>query len=69
MLAKAARTSPRSRARLTISEIAYQCGYKNPYHFSRQIRQFFKHSPSELRKSRGYVDASGVAEGAPDIYF
>lgn len=54
---------------LTISEIAYQCGYKNPYHFSRQIRQLFKHSPSELRKSRGYVDASGVAEGAPDIYF
>ncbi len=54
---------------LTISEIAYQCGYKNPYHFSRQIKQVFKRSPSELRKSRGYIDASGVAEGAPDIYF
>ena len=54
---------------LTISEIAYQCGYKNPYHFSRQIRQFFHRSPSELRKSRGYIDASGVVEGAPDIYY
>lgn len=54
---------------LTVAEIAYQCGYKNPYHFSRKIRQYFKRPPSELRKRRGYIDASGIAEGAPDIHY
>lgn len=35
---------------LKISEIAYQCGFKNPYHFSRYVRQHFGVSPSKLRK-------------------
>ena len=35
---------------LKISEIAYQCGFKNPYHFSRYVRQHYGISPSKLRK-------------------
>lgn len=38
---------------LAVSEIAYRTGYKNPYHFSRQVKQQFDCSPLELRKRRG----------------
>ncbi|GAA2864652.1 AraC family L-rhamnose operon regulatory protein RhaS [Aminobacter niigataensis] len=34
---------------LPVMEIAERCGYKNPYHFSRQIRLHFGMSPTELR--------------------
>jgi len=36
---------------LTIAEIAYHCGFKNPFHFSRTVRQLQGISPRELRKS------------------
>lgn len=39
---------------LPIMEIAERCGYKNPYHFSRQIRQHFGMSPTQLRAQEGY---------------
>lgn len=35
---------------LTISEIAYQCGFKNPFHFSRLVKQQQGFSPREVRK-------------------
>jgi AraC family transcriptional regulator of arabinose operon len=35
---------------LTVAEIAYKCGFKNPFHFSRLIRQHHGHSPRELRR-------------------
>ncbi|OCP14942.1 helix-turn-helix transcriptional regulator [Ensifer sp. LC163] len=38
------------RSGLSVSEIAYQVGYKNPYHFSRQIKLAFDCSPTELRE-------------------
>ncbi|MEI7728006.1 MAG: AraC family transcriptional regulator [Verrucomicrobiota bacterium] len=34
----------------TISEIAYQCGFKTPYHFSRLVRQIQGASPRKLRQ-------------------
>ncbi|WP_184768775.1 helix-turn-helix domain-containing protein [Aminobacter carboxidus] len=39
---------------LPVMEIAERCGYKNPYHFSRQIRLHFGRSPTELRLREGY---------------
>jgi AraC-like DNA-binding protein len=38
------------RTGLSISEIAYKVGYKNPYHFSRQVKLAFDCSPTELRE-------------------
>lgn len=38
---------------LTIGEIAFQCGFKNPFHFSRLVRLHQGVSPRELRKRRG----------------
>jgi AraC-like DNA-binding protein len=36
---------------LTIAEIAYHCGFKNPFHFSRTVRQLQGVSPRAIRKS------------------
>lgn len=54
---------------MSISEIAYQCGYKNPFHFSRQIKQHFGSSPRELRLRRGFRTPADVAENASDVVF
>jgi AraC family L-rhamnose operon regulatory protein RhaS len=54
---------------LSVSEIAYHCGYKTPYHFSRQIKDFFFHSPTMLRENRGYRDPSDVVENITDVVF
>jgi AraC-like DNA-binding protein len=40
------------RSGLTVSEIAYRVGYKNPYHFSRQVKLAFDCSPTELREQK-----------------
>ena len=34
----------------TVAEIAYQCGFKTPYHFSRLVRRFQGASPRDLRR-------------------
>ncbi|MEO5324422.1 AraC family transcriptional regulator [Mesorhizobium sp. CC13] len=54
---------------LPISDIAYQCGYKNPFHFSRQISEQFGMSPRQVRANKGYRVASDVAEGAGDTAY
>ena len=35
---------------LTVAEIAYQCGFKTPFHFSRLVKQHQGISPREVRK-------------------
>ena len=35
---------------LRVSEITSRCGFKDPYHFSRYIRQHYGYSPREIRK-------------------
>lgn len=47
---------------LTIAEIAYQCGYKNPFHFSRQIKQRYGVSPKEIRARGGYRTPAELRE-------
>jgi len=54
---------------LSISDIAYRCGYKNPFHFSRQISAQFGMSPREVRANKGYHLASDIAEGAADTAY
>ncbi len=41
---------------LTVSEIAYQCGFKNPFHFSRYVKQQYGVSPTELRKQSLFLE-------------
>ena len=35
---------------LTIAEIAFKCGFKNPFHFSRRVKQHQGVSPREVRR-------------------
>ena len=44
----------------TTAEIAYSCGFNNPFHFSRSIKQHFGRSPRDLR----YQAWSSAAEAA-----
>jgi AraC-like DNA-binding protein len=34
---------------LSIAEIAYRCGFKNPYHFSRRVKTLQGSSPRKVR--------------------
>ena len=34
----------------TIGEIAYRCGFKNPFHFSRMLKQHTGRAPKEIRR-------------------
>lgn len=48
----------------SLDAIAVECGYKSPFHFSRQIKSVYGTSPSEIRTLRGYRLPSDVAECA-----
>jgi len=54
---------------LTVGEVAYQCGYKNPFHFSRHIKAKYGHSPSELRILRRTLHPSLFRGDFPDRHF
>jgi AraC family L-rhamnose operon regulatory protein RhaS len=54
---------------LTVGEIAYQCGYKNPFHFSRQIKAKYGCSPSELRKLKRTLQPSLMRGEYPDEHY
>lgn len=54
---------------LTIADIAYQCGYKNPFHFSRQISEQFGMSPREVRANKGYRLPSDISEGDTEMAY
>ncbi len=40
----------------TAAETAYRCGFKNPYHFSRLIKQHFGQCPKDLRRQAWAAD-------------
>lgn len=35
---------------LTSAEIAFKCGFQNPYHFSRKVSELYGRSPREIRR-------------------
>ncbi len=54
---------------LSCSEIAFRCGYKSQFHFSRHIKQAFGLPPTQLRRSFGYRPPSNELEYVQDIVF
>lgn len=54
---------------LSVSEIAYQCGYKTPFHFSRHIKQLFGLSPKAVRHQRGFRTPANEAENTANAIF
>jgi AraC-like DNA-binding protein len=57
------------RSGLSVSEIAYQCGYQNPYHFSRQVKEKYGSSPKQLRLKKGFQDPSFDMENITDLIY
>lgn len=54
---------------LTVGEIAYQCGYKTPFHFSRHIKTRYGHSPSVLRNLQQALQPSLRRGEYPDQHY
>jgi len=54
---------------LMISEVAYQCGFKTPFHFTNHIKKHYGCSPSELRKNVWYRDASKYLKQADIVKY
>lgn len=48
------------RTNMSVSEIAYRSGFKNPYHFSRLIKEHIGHSPTEFRVRSQADDAESA---------
>ena len=48
---------------LTVSEIAYRCGFKNPFHFSRRVRARHGAPPREIRRA-AWTGGDAAAERA-----
>lgn len=53
----------------TVAKIAYDCGYKDPFHFSRHIRTVFGVPPRELRQRRGFRESSRFDDDVQDIRY
>ena len=54
---------------LTSAEIAYRCGYKSPFHFSRHLKSSFGQTPRAIREAQGYRTPSNLAEDAHDLAY
>ena len=54
---------------LTVGEIAYQCGYKNPFHFSRHLKTTYGHSPRDLRALKRSLQPSLQRGSCSDQHF
>jgi AraC family L-rhamnose operon regulatory protein RhaS len=54
---------------LTVSEIAYQSGYKTPFHFSRHIKMKYGHCPTELRNLKRELQPSLQRGEYPDQHY
>lgn len=52
-----------------IAQIAYECGYQDPFHFSRHIRRAFGKTPRELRAGKGFRPSSIDLEDVEDTAF
>lgn len=54
---------------MTSKEIAYQCGYKNEYHFSRHIKKCYAYSPRELRNRKKFHHYNHVEANKMDTKY
>lgn len=57
------------RSGLTLAEIADQCGYKSPFHLSREIKKTTGLAPRDLRRKGGYLPSTVEAGLAPARHF
>lgn len=54
-----------NQSNLNVSEIAYKCGFRNPFHFSRKIKNLYGYAPKELRRRKWHREPSTIKEEVP----
>ncbi len=54
---------------MSSAEIAFACGYKSPYHFSRHIKTLYNSSPTRLRRDKAYRTPSNSRGPAPVVRY
>lgn len=57
------------RSGLLISEIAYQCGFKSPYHFSNHIKSHYGNSPTKIRELSWRQDPSIARSDVDNVQY
>ena len=57
------------QSKLNINQIADQCGFQSPHHFSRHIKENYGKSPSQLRKQTWDRDPYQFNETVPEIRY
>jgi AraC-like DNA-binding protein len=57
------------RSDLNLTEIADQCGYKSPYHLSREVKAMTGAAPRDLRRNQGYLAPTTDTGLAEDLHF
>ena len=50
----------------TTAEIAYRCGFTNPFHFSRLVKQYFGRCPKNLRHQAWFSGADRAGQAPHD---
>jgi AraC family L-rhamnose operon regulatory protein RhaS len=53
----------------TATSIAYACGYKDPFHFSRHLRRVYGMPPNAIRKTGGFRPSSKEAEAVQEVSY
>ena len=56
-------------SRLSINQIADQCGFQSPHHFSRHIKEYYGASPSKLRANTRNRDPFQFNEDVPEVHY
>ena len=54
---------------LSLSLVAFECGYQSLPHFSRSIKSLFGMTPAAIRHDKGFTEASDTDGSVPDLVF
>ena len=57
------------QSKLNINQIAEQCGFQSPHHFSRHIKEYYGESPSHLRTQTRNRDPFQFNKDVPEVRY
>ncbi len=57
------------QSKLSINQIADQCGFQSPHHFSRHIKEQYGLSPTNLRQETGNRNPFRFNKDVPEVYY
>ena len=57
------------QSKLSVNQIADQCGFQSPHHFSRHIKEYYGESPSKLRADTRNRDPFQFNQDVPEVRY